>query len=234
MSISSTVTWRLGAFLIVWTIMALNAPNVAADATCFCKVSSSNLSGVCHPNASQILFDLTGAVNKKYPSRTETRWQECKQRCSDEALAAKDAVAAAACKAGVANGTTFHAYAALGSCGKRGEYASAQALGALINTPAVTQTSCTCPQGWTPNAPSGIAGVTTDGRCKKLACQPNHITPFPPNGTPIGTPVPAYGTTATSWGFTWGDAFIAWGTTANGGAPTSCTTEIVSPAVCKF
>ena len=54
--------------------------------------------------------------------------------------------------------------------------------------------------------------MTTDGHCKKAACTGNMISPFPPNGTQIGT-----------WGFSWGNAFYAWGTAANGGAP-HCTT----------
>ena len=72
---------------------------------------------------------------------------------------------------------------------------------------------CKCPAGWTCNgcSPQVDGGITSDGKCKKVACQANTITPYPPDGTPIGT-----------WGFSWGNAFIAWGTTANGGAPT-CT-----------
>jgi hypothetical protein len=87
-------------------------------------------------------------------------------------------------------------------------------------------TTCTCPTGWTCNgcSPQVDGGITSDGRCKKLACEPNQITPFPPNGTPIGTPTPPFGTSSTSWGFSWENAFIAWGTAANGGAPTCVTT----------
>lgn len=72
---------------------------------------------------------------------------------------------------------------------------------------------CKCPTDWTCNgcSPQVAGGITTDGKCKKVACQANTITPYPPDGTPIGT-----------WGFSWGNAFIAWGTTANGGAP-KCT-----------
>jgi hypothetical protein len=56
--------------------------------------------------------------------------------------------------------------------------------------------TCTCPTGWSGD----------NGRCAKAACQ-HGIHPSPPNDTKIGT-----------WGFTWGDAFYAYGTTANGGA----------------
>ncbi len=79
---------------------------------------------------------------------------------------------------------------------------------------------CTCPSGWAGN--TGPGANTTDGRCKKLACQPNQVMPAPANGTVIGTAPPATGTSSTSWGFSWGNAFYAWGTAANGGAPT-CT-----------
>lgn len=298
------------SFLFVALLAALAfAPPAAAAITCFCKVSSHSLSGVCHPAPSQILLDLTGAVNKKYPPpRTNTKWQDCKQRCSDEAKKAEGAIAAKACADGVASGTVFHAYGALGNCGNKGEYSSAGTLGELINTPAVTETSCTCPQGWSPNAPKcknaapvggihypdktcaqskahfeanapsmgfftskcaapnvviavnniscqntpiagfptpggsvysaipccGLPGVTTDGRCKAVACQPNTVAPHPVNGLPVGTHAPPYGTSPTSWGFSWGNAFYAWGTAANGGAPTNCKTEILTLPVCKF
>ena len=305
-------TTKISCLLIFGPLLvalAFAPPVAAAPMTCFCKVSSDNLSGVCHPSPSQILVDLTGAVNTQYPwPRNNTKWQDCKQKCSDAAKAAENDVAAKACAAGVASGTVFHAYAALGNCGKKGEYALAQTFGQLINTPAVTETSCTCPQGWTPNAPKckttapvggihypgqtctqskasfeagalsmaffttkcaapttllavnnvscqdtpipgfnspgdsvysataccGIPGVTTDGRCKKVACQPNTVTPYPSNGLPIGTQPPAYGTSPNSWGFSWGNAFIAWGTAPNGGMPTNCKTETVTPGVCKF
>jgi hypothetical protein len=77
-------------------------------------------------------------------------------------------------------------------------------------------TTCKCPTGWTCNgcSPQVDGGWTSDGKCKKVACQGNTIPPYPPNGTPIG-----------SWGFTWGNAFIAWGTSANGGAPGNCVTS---------
>lgn len=298
--------------LLAWVfavLIFLPSPATAANMTCFCKVSADNLSGICHPSSSQIIADLTGVVNKQYNwPRNNTKWQDCRQRCSDAANAAKGNIAAAACAAGVPNGTVFRAYAALGNCGNKGEYSSAGTLGELVNTPAVTETSCTCPQGWAPNAPKcetsvnvdgihypsqtcaqsradfeanmmtshfftskcvapstlvavhnvvckdtpipgfptpggsvysataccGKPGVTVDGRCKTLACQPNTVTPYPPNGMAIGTAPPTYGTSAMSWGFSWGNAFYAWGTAANGGMPTNCQTAILTPAMCKF
>lgn len=78
-------------------------------------------------------------------------------------------------------------------------------------------TICKCPTGWKCNgcSPQVDGGITSDGKCKKLACQNNVIAPLPGNGTQVGNP---------AWGFTWGNAFIAWGTAANGGAPNCVTT----------
>lgn len=295
----------LASFLAALTFLPSTA--TAAGMTCFCKVSAGNLSGVCHPSASQTLVDLTGAVGTQYNwPRTNTKWQSCQQKCADAANAAKGNIAAAACAAGIPNGTVIRAYGALGNCGSKGEYSAAGTLGELVNTPAVTQTACTCPQGWTSNAPKcdtsvdvngihytsqtcaqsrpdfettainfftskcaapsklvaiqnivckdtpipgfpnpggsvysataccGQPGVTVDGRCKALACQPNTVTPYPPNGMAVGTAPPTYGTSAMSWGFSWGNAFYAWGTAANGGAPTNCQTSVLTPAMCKF
>lgn len=65
---------------------------------------------------------------------------------------------------------------------------------------------CTCPRGWLANTTNVDGGVTSDGKCKKLVCASNTVSPYPANGTPIGT-----------WGFTWGNGFWAWGSQANGG-----------------
>jgi hypothetical protein len=76
-------------------------------------------------------------------------------------------------------------------------------------------TTCTCPVGWSGDNPSITGGVTTNGRCAKAACQ-HGIQPSPPNDTKIGT-----------WGFTWGNGFYAYGSTANGGAAHCVTTPWV-------
>lgn len=105
-----------------------------------------------------------------------------------------------------------HRVSAYSAVGANGIYRVAQSI-EFDCTGGVT--TCTCPTGWTCNgcSPQVEGGITSDGKCKKLACQPNMIGPPPPNGTQIGT-----------WGFTWGNAFIAWGTAANGGAPSCVTT----------
>lgn len=302
-----TKTSGLSIFGLLLAALAF-APPAPAAFTCFCKVSANDISGVCHPSPDEILLDLTSAVGTQYSQpRTNDKWQDCKMKCSDAAKAAENEVAAKACADGFPRGRVFHAYAAMGNCGKKGEYASAQAFGQLVNTPAVTETSCTCPSGWAPNAPKckngtpiglhypsqtceqskasfaagalgfaqftskcaapsklvavndiscqntpipgfsqpggsvhtgtpccGLPGVTTDGRCKAVACQPNTVAPYPANGLPIGAQAPAYGVSPDSWGFSWGNAFYAWGTAANGGGPTGCKTETLVAPVCKF
>jgi len=306
---SELVTEKRCRVLAILLALGLGASSAKAF-TCFCKVSADNLTGVCHPAQSQILLDLTGAVGLQFnPPRTTTKWQQCSQRCSVEAQKATAAVAAAACAAGVPNGQVVQAYAALGNCGNKGEYAAVHTFGPLINTPPVTQTSCTCPTGWAANAPKcttkvsnvagghyptqtcaqskaafeagaltnghlasacpsgaqligvsdisckdtpipgfptpggsvysatvccGTPGVTTDGRCKKIACQPDTVMPYPTDGTTVGTAPPPFGTSPTSWGFSWENAFYAWGTAANGGAPTDCKTETIKSGECRF
>lgn len=92
----------------------------------------------------------------------------------------------------------------------------------ITNTPAVTQTTCTCPATWLANPSNQPGGVTTDGKCKKGWCVSNAGIAPPPDGTPIGT-----------WGFTWGNGVWVWGTSANGGAA-NCVSTVISPAVCKI
>lgn len=101
--------------------------------------------------------------------------------------------------------TRVSAYAAVGTL----HYRVAQSI--VVNCSG-GDTTCSCPKGWAANPTNVDGGVTTDGKCKKLACLPDTVPPFPPDGTQIGT-----------WGFTWGNGFWAWGSAANGGAA-KCTT----------
>lgn len=196
---------------------------INGTATCFCVVSYNDLTG--QTGRSGVCMDLTATVNKTYngllPMKDENR-KDCQKRCSDAAYnltpAQKQAIADCACAAGVASGTAIRAYGAVGTK----EYQSDQALGILVNTPAVSQTTCKCPAGWMSNTTNIDGGVTGDGHCKKIVCQPISITPFPANGTQLG-----------NWGFAWGNALYAWGTAANGGAAT-CTTVITQPKQCRL
>ena len=163
MSINSLICRGLQTFLIAFAALALTTSDSLADVTCSCKVSQNNISGLDHQNPDLILLDLTGAVNKQYNNRNQGNQQRCQTDCSNAALANKNQVATVACSAGVPGGTTFHAYAALGNSGNKSKYESAQAFGALVNTQAVTETACTCPQDWTPNAPKITSSVFVSG-----------------------------------------------------------------------
>ena len=88
------------------------------------------------------------------------------------------------------------------------------ANGKLSNEPMnceVVKEVCRCPAGWQSNSTGKEGDITTDGKCKKLACGPSGIKP-PKNGTEIGA-------LNNPWGFTWGGEFWAWGSKENGGAP---------------
>lgn len=194
-----------------------------ASATCFCKISYDDLTN--KKSASGVCLDLTGTVNKTYTGvfpQNDNNQTDCNTRCTTAAAPhiGSQSIAACACAAGKPSGTAVRAWSAVGTK----EYKTAAPIGVLTNQSQVTKTTCTCPASWTCNgcSPQVAGGVTTDGACKKMVCQPFSISPFPPNGTQVG-----------SWGFTWGNAIYAWGTAANGGAP-NCVTSVVSPAMCKF
>lgn len=204
-------------------IATASASSKMPTATCFCKVSKDNLTNL--HSASGVLLDLTGTVNKTYSGlfpQNDNNQTDCNTRCTSAAApyTGNQSIAGSACAAGAPHGAVIRAWSAVGTR----EYKSAQQIGVLINQPQVTKKTCTCPASWTCNgcSPQVNGGVTSDGQCKKLVCQPFSISPFPPNGTQVGT-----------WGFTWGNALYAWGTPANGGAA-NCVTSVVSQAVCKF
>jgi hypothetical protein len=211
-------------FVVLSSLVAFSRPShrkPMASATCFCKISYDDLTNKI--SASGVCLDLTGAVNKVYTGifpQNDTNQTDCNTRCTTAAAPyiGSQSIAACACAAGKPSGTLVRAWSAVGNK----EYKTAAPIGTLTNKPEVKTTICTCPAGWTSNTSSQVGGVTTDGKCKKGACGPNSIAPYPPDGTQIG-----------SWGFTWGNGFYAWGTTANGGAP-KCVTTLVSAAECKF
>ncbi len=195
---------------------------INATATCFCVISYNDLTD--QQTRSGVCMDITNIVHTTYsgvfPEKDDNR-KDCQKKCSDAAYnlsaAQKQAIADCACAAGVGNGTPIRAYSAVGV--KR--YQSDQAMGTLVNTPAVVQTTCRCPVGWLANTSNIDGGVTTDGKCKKLVCGPIAVAP-PADGTQVG-----------SWGFTWGNSLWAYGSAANGGAAL-CRTLVISPKVCKL
>lgn len=205
--------------LIVVTIFAIAffiaTPRAHANATCFCKITYSDLNGI--QTANSVLLDLTNAIGHSYGGispQSENNQSNCKGRCYDAAAQyiGQPSVAAAACAAGAPNGVPIRAWSAVGTR----TYRLARGIGVLINTPAVTNQSCWCPSGSLANS-TNQQGPTTDGKCKKHVGTIN-ASPLPPNGTPIG-----------SWGFTWINGIWQWV------APSAnCSTVIVSPAACRF
>lgn len=192
-------------------------------ANCFCVVSYIDLTD--KKDRAGVCMDLTSRVNKTYtgtfPENDNNR-KDCQRRCSDAAvslsIAEKQQIADCACANGAANGTVIRAYSAVGVK----NYNSDQAIGRLVNQPEITKTTCQCPSGWLSNTTNQEAGISTDGRCKKLVCSPFSVSPYPADGTHVG-----------NWGFTWGNSIYAYGTKENGGAAI-CKTEIISKKVCKI
>lgn len=192
-----------------------------ATAHCFCKVTYANIAGLQHATAE--CMDLTNKVNKAYtgldPDK-EANQIDCASRCTAVAAALtqaeKQSIADCACAANMPSGTRINAYSSAGTK----KYRSAHQIGILTNAPAVTQTTCKCPQGWLSD--TNVDGGVTVENCKKGVCDYNSVSPFPPDGTKIGT-----------WGFTWKNAFYAYGNAANGGAKV-CNTVVVTPRICRI
>jgi len=211
---------RLALFLGILGICCGGSRDAFADAHCFCKLSCANLTN--QTSASMVVKDYGQiATYTGLNAQSDSNQTTCNTLCTKNYAAAdtgSQAVAAAACALGCPNGSIVLAWSAVGTK----EYKSAQQIGTLTNTPAVTKSKC--PTGWTCNgcSPQVDGGFTSDGMCKKVACNGNTISPYPPDGTQIGNP---------SWGFSWGNAFYAWGTAANGGAP---ATVVITPAQCHF
>jgi hypothetical protein len=197
------------ALLLGWTspaVAALPCSESFNGPRCWCKISVG-----C---TGYVVKDF-GAICK-YRDIATGKKADCAERCSKAAqkygTAAVQASGAAICSNKGAGTWDVFAYSVVGAkdvknnaCDPDQNFGSVKCTG----IPRV----CKCPSGWACNgcSPQVDGGITSDGKCKKLACAPNTITPPPANGTPIG-----------SWGFSWDGAFYAWGTTANGGAP-KCT-----------
>jgi hypothetical protein len=184
---------------------------------CWCKIRVGCTGFVVH--------DFGGIC--RYRSIAVGKQADCAQRCTQAAqsygTAAVQSLGGAICSNKGAGTWAVNAYSVVGASDWQNNACDTdQGFGSVTCTgiPVV----CKCPAGWACNgcSPQVDGGVTTDGRCKKLACQPNQVTPYPPNGMTVGTATPPFGTSSTSWGFSWGNAFYAWGNAANGGAP-NCT-----------
>lgn len=208
---------KLILFAVILGLCVVSARDTFAAAHCWCLLSCANLSN--NKTASMVVKDYGQlATYTGLNQQSDKNQTACNTLCTDKAApdTGSQSIAAAACSLGCPSGSTVRAWSKVGTR----EYKSSQYIGTLTNTPAVVKYKC--PPGWTCNgcSPQVDGGFTSDGKCKKVACHANTISPFPPDGTQIGT-----------WGFSWGNAFHAWGTTANGGAP---ATIVVSPAQCHF
>jgi hypothetical protein len=170
-------------------------------------------------------MDLTAQVGKTYggPSQqSEYNQDDCRRRCKIVAdIVGEKNVRIAACAAGVVTWppTWLAPLNAWSRVGIR-PYRLARDFGTLISKPELKQKVCTCPQGWLSNTTNVAAGVTSDGRCKRLAAKPININPLPSDGTAVG-----------SWGFTWGNELWAWGSTVNGGGA-GCVDVITQQREC--
>jgi hypothetical protein len=189
----------------------------AFDAHCFCKMSCVDLSG--HTTATNVIKDFgTLFTFKGINPQSEENRVRCSSMCTQAAApyTGSQSIASAACAAGCPNGSVVRAFSAVGNM----EYRPAQQIGVLTNQPAVTKTTCTCPQGWM--TPDNVVGgvIKGPGRdCKRLACfpiKPGPGTSLPPNGT--GTP---------QW-WTWADGLWQTAPVAN------CVSTTVSQAACHF
>jgi hypothetical protein len=195
---------KLMWFAVVAGCCAGLPKDAVAAASCFCKaiINVGNTAGTSIPNP---LLDL--GVVATYGTAIGHN-ADCENKCSQ----------AASNNANFNNKTWWcqqihrpghfrvSAYAAVGA---NGTYRVAQSIEFDCSGGVMT---CTCPKGWIgDNGADG--GVTTNQRkCSRLACQPILHAP-PPNDTKIGTGSPL------PWGFSWGNAFYEFGSSANGGAP---------------
>lgn len=195
--------------LIGWTspaVAGLECSDSFNGPRCWCKIRTG-----C---TGYIVKDF-GAICR-YRDIASGKKADCSQRCSDAAhafgTAAVQALGPAICSNNGAGIWPVYAYSVVGASDWEANACDTDAPFGNVKCTGIPQV-CKCPSGWVCNgcSPQVDGGITSDGKCKKLACQPNVISPPPADGTQIGT-----------WGFSWGNAFIAWGSTANGGAP-NCT-----------
>jgi len=193
------------------------APAAHAKKTCFCVISSNNLTGQQHATGAIKQYLATGT---KYTNTNSNR-RRCANDCTRVAAphTGSQSLATQACAKGLPNGAKIRAFSAIGH---RGKYQSAHEIGTLKNQPEIVETIYTCPSGWLSNTTNNDGDVTSDGKCKKLSGQLTPPPPPPSNGTPVG-----------DWGFTWGKNIYAWGTVDNGGAPCA-RTRIKQKAICSF
>lgn len=189
----------------------------------------------CHINISDVTGDTSasgGGILQSFGSSSQPSANACQSWCATKAAqyvhpqSLSQATAAQACSAGGQNGATIRAYykttGMLQTNQWTNSYQPAVALGVLVNKPAITKQGWRCPATWHSNSSGQLGDFTTDiQRCKRLA------------GSITLNPAPADGTQLSSWGFTWGNEVWAYGSAANGGAPTHGT-FVITPKECRF
>src|SRR5690242_10486643 len=135
--------------------------------TCWCEIASSWSNGTRDTS----VIDLTSVVNTTYCAgpgcvcpllkgdQCDAARADCSNRCNKAADAYRNnpgAFCAKGASGPTRNGVTLHAYSHVGTR----TWETNDTIGTLTNVPAVSQTTCTCPQGWL--APDNTpAGVTT-------------------------------------------------------------------------
>jgi hypothetical protein len=215
------LTLVFAAVMVCWGGLARNA----FASTCWCEIATAWSDGTY--NASQV--SLTSTVGRSYNATGDLCWgdnqcdkdrTDCSNRCNNACAASvrSQSLANSLCAKGLANGTVLKCYSHVGTRG----WEANETIGTLTNTPAVTNTVCTCPKPWSNN--ENVVGGTTglDKFCKIGVCGP--ITPgpgtsLPPNGT---------GTSTTPNWWTWGNGLYE-------SAPiATCVTTQTAPAVCNL
>jgi hypothetical protein len=189
--------------------------------------SATDLSG--KTSRTGIYQDLTGQVATTYSGlgaqQNYANQTDCAIHCRAAGVAyhGQSNSAAPFCAAGVANYAGVQPFSAVGSTAyyqardpsKNPIFFSAT----LHHIVQQSHTTATCPATWYANSSNVLGGVTSDGKCKKLA---GTISPSPPQQTGIG-----------SWGFTWFNEVWAYGDHTNGGAATVVTT-VTQQGVCSW
>ena len=189
-----------------------------ADAHCFCSLAWQDNTNYKGSPTKGWIWDSGALATYKGPNQQgDANQTDCNTKCTGVCRnMTKEQAAQLACDHGVPSGAQLTCWSKVGTK----EWKTAQGFpGTLINTPAVNQTTCTCPAGTVNDAWINGGTIQPGHKCTFVACDHYNTYPantYPPNNTPVGT-----------WGWTWG-AFIAqW-------VQPTCKTVQTAPAVCKL
>lgn len=211
--------WKaIGSVIVMAAFWSNTSVPARADAHCFCSLACEDNTNYKGSPVKGWLWDAGSLATYSGPfQQGDANQTRCNTLCTDKIAAIWNAQNAAslACGHGCADGSAIRGWSKVGTR----EWKSAQMVGTLVNTPAQTQTRCTCPAGsrngdWVDGGP-----VPVGTRCAAVVCDRYPTIPagsYPPNNTQLGT-----------WGFTWG-TFIAQFVNA------TCTTTQTAAAICKI